>query len=137
MPNYIMSNLLRKYRYDGKRFWFKHSDAIWRTVSAGNMTLFLMYHLNIPRKEAVRVRDSLKTASKKINDPVWAETVKWLDFTRGRALYVFLDKVEFCDPYTGRSKRSMKVSDFNEKLMKEFPNKGQITEGYPLAFLGV
>jgi hypothetical protein len=135
MPNQTMNNVLQQYRYDGKRYWFRDPKGVWHTASPGSMTMFLMVDLNVSRREAIRVRDSLKTASKEINDPEWAEQSRWLDFTRGSQLYVFLDKVHFCDPYSGRCKRSMKIRDFNKKLRKDFPNKGQVADGGPGAIL--
>jgi hypothetical protein len=134
MQNYIISDLLRKYRYDGKRFWFKHNDGIWRWVSASSMTLFLRCHLKIPKNEAIRVRGCSKMASKDVNDPAWAEKVRWLEFTRRGQLMLVGDRVDFYDPHTGRITRRMKVFDFNEKLRKDFPNKGQVREG-GIAFL--
>jgi len=129
---HVMSDLLRKYRHDGKRYWLKDARGIWCPISAGSMTLQLTVNLKIPEKQAVPVRKSLKVASNKANDPEWAEQVRWRNFTEGRELYVFLGKVAFCDPSSGWSKRSMKIRAFNKKLRRDFPSKPQIPEDSPL-----
>ena len=67
-----MHRLLEKHRHDGKRFWFRDATGTWSPNSAWSTTLLLAHHLKISRKEAALVRDSLKAAANKINDPVWA-----------------------------------------------------------------
>jgi hypothetical protein len=130
-------DLLHKYRYDGKRFWYKDAQGDWFTVPARSIALFLSCELDMPRKDAIRMRESLKSASRQVQDDVWSEQVRWLDFTKGRHLYVWLGTIEFCDPYTGRSKRSLKIRVYNERLRRNFPSKPQVPEDCPIGFLGV
>jgi len=135
MPDNIINELLQKYRYDGKRFWFRDAKGHWYTSSASSIKLFLAVERNIPKTQAARLRDSLKAASRTVNDPEWDEEVRWLDFTKSRQLYVGFGTIEFCDRYSGESKRSMKLPEFNKKLRKEFPSKGQVPEDSPPAIL--
>jgi hypothetical protein len=136
MPDNTIRELLQKYRYDGKRFWFKDARGRWGTSSAKDIKLSLAVGRNIPMKQAATLRDSLKAASKTVHDPEWLEEVRWLDFIKGRQLCVGLfGTIEFCDRSSNRSTRSMKIADFNKKLRNEFPSKGQVPEDSSPGFL--
>jgi len=120
--------LLEKYRCDGKRYWMRYPDGKWLTLPAVDIALSIRIDLKTKGKEAMMLRQALKHLSKSVDDPAWRGEVAWLEFTKGRKLYLVFDRVEFCDPYSGDSKRSMKTEDFNRVIAKRFPNKRQVPQ---------
>jgi len=120
-----MNELLEKFRFDGKRYWMKSRDGRWLTFPTDSINNAIAIELDVSTKEARKLRESVKSDSKDIDDPAWREEVAWLDFTKGRNLYLVGDKVEFCNRQSGNSTRSMKIADFNRVLQQRFPSKVQ------------